>query len=133
MRSRDASTWELAYIGYNDYGPLIRLGRLEDADRLLAHCQQVFEDHNDLDQLANVFTARASLENARGNVAGALVFERTAIRYAYLRREPEDVAIDHHNLAVPREREPKTLSSPASPAASTPAPSSSRTSPPSAS
>jgi hypothetical protein len=97
--ARGASDWELAFTAYNDYGPLIYLDRFDDTDRLLADCQQVFEDHNDLDQLGNIFTARANLEDARGNLAGAVAFQQTAIRYHYLRREPEDVAADHYNLA----------------------------------
>ena len=99
LRSRGAGDYELAYIKYNDYLPLIRLGRLADAERLLAECQRVFEDHDDLDQLGNIFGARAQLESARGNPADAVVFEQTAIRYHYLRREPQDIGTDHNNLA----------------------------------
>lgn len=98
-RARDASDYHLAYTAFNDYSPLIELDRFDDADRLLVYCQQVFEHHNDLDQLGNVFSARARLEDARGNPAAALGFEQTAIRYHYLRSEPRDVATDHHNLA----------------------------------
>jgi tetratricopeptide (TPR) repeat protein len=98
-RARNVSDYEFAYAAYNNVGPLVNLGRLDDAERLMADCQQVFEDHDDLDQLGNVFAARAALEDERGRLAGALAFQKTAIRYAYLQREPRDVAISHHNLA----------------------------------
>src|SRR5262249_61303445 len=41
---RNASPRELAQTRYNDYGPLLRLGRIDDANRLLLWCQQVFDD-----------------------------------------------------------------------------------------
>jgi hypothetical protein len=59
----------------------------------------VFEDNDDLDRLSSVFTARADLEDERGNLTSALAFQKTAIRYSYLRRGPQDVAVDHNNLA----------------------------------
>jgi hypothetical protein len=99
MRARGATAYALAYNAFNNNGPLRRLGRLDDVERLLADCQRVFEDNEDLDQLGNIFGARALLETARGNPAGALAFQTTAIRYAYLRREPRDVALRHNNLA----------------------------------
>jgi tetratricopeptide (TPR) repeat protein len=98
-RARGASAYEIAYAAYNDSMPLRSLGRLDDAERLLAFCQQVFEDNEDLDQLGNVLTSRANLEAVRGNFIGAMEYVNTAIRYHYLRRDPSDVAIDHQCLA----------------------------------
>jgi hypothetical protein len=46
-----------------------------------------------------VLTARADLEDKRGNPAGAASLEHTALRYSYARPEPRDIAISHHNLA----------------------------------
>jgi tetratricopeptide (TPR) repeat protein len=100
MRTRGASAYDLAVFAFNDYAPFIRLGRVDDADRVLIGCQQIFEDNNDLDQLGNVFAARADLEDERGNLAEALAFQQTAIRYHYLRRDPDDIASDHNNLAI---------------------------------
>ena len=98
-RARNASDYELAFIAFNDYFPLIRLGRFDDAERLLAHCQQVFETYDDLDQLGNIFAARADLASTQGDHAGAVRFGQTAIRYFYLRREARDTSTSHHNLA----------------------------------
>ena len=98
-RTRGVSDYELAYTAFNDYAPLMRLGRLDDAEQLLAACQQVFEDNGDLDQLGNIFGARSDLEAERGNLAASLAFQKTAIRYHYLYRDPQDIAADHNNLA----------------------------------
>jgi len=99
LRARGATAHHRARVAFSDSGPLIHLGRLDDADRLLADCQQVFEDYGDLHQLGFVFGARANLEDERGNLTGALAFQQTAIRYSYLRRDPRDVANAHYNLA----------------------------------
>jgi tetratricopeptide (TPR) repeat protein len=99
MRARGASDYLLAYAAYNDSRPLRVLGRFDDLERLLTACQKVFEEYNDLDQLGNIASARANLEGARGNLEAALAFHLTSIRYAYLRREPRDVFIDHYNIA----------------------------------
>lgn len=99
MQARQAGAHEIARFQYNDYSPLLRLGRLGDAERLLAGCQQVFEEHGDLAQLGKVLSARADLESQRGNQTAALAFERTAIRYSYATSDPRDIAISHFNLA----------------------------------
>jgi tetratricopeptide (TPR) repeat protein len=98
-QARGAGAREVARTRFNDYGPLLRLGRLADAGLVLADCQQVFEDHYDLPLLGLVFTARADLEDMRGNQAGAVAFEQTALRYTYLRSDPRSLAASHHNLA----------------------------------
>ena len=46
-RQRGAGVHEVTRTRFNDAGPLIRLGRLGEAGRLLAECQRVFEDHAD--------------------------------------------------------------------------------------
>jgi tetratricopeptide (TPR) repeat protein len=98
-RARGAGTHEVARTRYNDAGPLIRLGRLEEAEQLLLGCQQVFEDYGDLALLAKVLGTRADLEDERGNLAAAIALEQTATRYIYARPEPADIAVGHHNLA----------------------------------
>jgi hypothetical protein len=47
VRQRGAGVYEVARTRFNDAEPLIRLGRLGEAGRLLAECQRVFEDHAD--------------------------------------------------------------------------------------
>jgi hypothetical protein len=98
-RQRGAGIHELTRTQFNDAGPLIRLGRLEDADRLLRQCQQVFEEHRDAIMLAGVLGVRAMLEYASGR-AGSANLERTALRLRYACRDPRAVEVSHHNLAV---------------------------------
>src|SRR5262249_2702865 len=77
---RNASPRELANPRYNDYGPLLRLNRLDDANRLLLWCQQVFDDNADTATLGKVFTARADLEDKLGHPDRAADLERLALR-----------------------------------------------------
>jgi hypothetical protein len=98
-RARGATGHELAVTRFNDYSPLIRLGRHDDADRLLRDCQQAFEDSGDIDHLGKVFGARAELEASRGHHHDAVRLQRQALRYSYLRPDPRGIVASHHNLA----------------------------------
>ena len=99
-RARGASDYEIIRFRYNDAGPLIQLGRLADAERLLLETQQAYEDQNDIGSLQQVLSTRAVLEIRRGRPQQALELERTAIRLAYIRPQPRDIAISHHQLAI---------------------------------
>jgi CHAT domain len=98
-QDRGAGLHDLTRTRVNDAFPLIRLGQLAEADRLLRDCQQVFEDHRDTPMLAVVLGTRAVLEDASGRAEVAADLERVAIRYRYARPEPRDIAVSHHNLA----------------------------------
>jgi hypothetical protein len=98
-RRRGAGVHEVTQTRVNDAGPLIELGRLDEAGRMLAECQRVFEDHADTPMLATVLTARASLESALGHRQTAVDLGRPALRLFYTRPEPRAIAVSHHNLA----------------------------------
>ena len=98
-RARGASAYEIIRFRYNDARPLIELGRLADAERILLETQQAYEDQNDIAGLQQVLSTRAFLEDSRGRPQQALELQRTAIRLAYVRPEPRDIAISHHQLA----------------------------------
>jgi CHAT domain len=98
-RQRGAGPHELTRTRFNDAGPLIELGRLAEADRLLRQCQQVFEDHRDTPSLAAVLSVRAVLEDESGRAGAAADLARAAIRLRYARPEPRGIAASHHNLA----------------------------------
>ena len=66
-RERGAGVHEVTQTRFNDAGPLIELGRLAEAGRLLADCQRVFEDHADTAKLARVLGTRAALEDELGH------------------------------------------------------------------
>jgi CHAT domain len=100
QRQRGAGVHEVTRTRFNDAGPLIRLGRVGEAGRLLAECQRVFEDHADTPMLAMVLGTRASLEAALGRWQAAADLARAVLRLAYARPEPRGIAASHHNLAI---------------------------------
>lgn len=98
-RRRGASPHETARTRFNDYGPLLRLGRLAEADQLLRECQEVFDTAGDITRLGMVYSARADLEASRGHHRDAADLERTALRLTYTRPNPRIISGLHHNLA----------------------------------
>ena len=99
-RERGAGAHERARTRFNDAVPLIRLGRLAEAGRLLRDCQQVFEEHRDIPALAAVLSTRANLEAALGHREAAADLARTSLRLRYARPNPRDIAVSHHILAI---------------------------------
>ena len=69
-RARGASALEVARTRYNDYGPLIGLGRYGEAHALLMECREVFESEGYLQGLGTVFSALADLEDDLGHRQG---------------------------------------------------------------
>jgi tetratricopeptide (TPR) repeat protein len=100
VKSRGATDLHLARTSFNDYFPLIRLKRQDEAWGLLWACKAVFERERSIEGLGVVFTALANLMNESGQVDQAVSFQETGLRYSYLFGDPERIAIDHHNLAV---------------------------------
>jgi hypothetical protein len=98
-RQRGAGLHDITRTRFNDAGPMIRLGQLEQAGRLLRECQQVFEGQADTISLGTVLSTRAVLENVLGHRDAAAEFERTAIRFRYARPDPHNIMISHNNLA----------------------------------
>ncbi|WP_086922024.1 NB-ARC domain-containing protein, partial [Variovorax sp. JS1663] len=103
-RVRGAGALELAATHFNDYGPLLELGRLDDARTLLLHCRRVFEAERDPEGLGKVFSALAELEDKTGAPDKAAGFERWALGYKYQVGDPDGCSISHHNLANYLER-----------------------------
>jgi tetratricopeptide (TPR) repeat protein len=100
QRARGASPYGIIGVRYNDAGPLIELGRWDDAERILLETQQANEDQNDIAGLYQVLGTRAFLEYTRGRTQQALELQRTAIRLGYVRADPFHIAISHHQLAL---------------------------------
>ncbi|MGH3975622.1 MAG: AAA family ATPase, partial [Pseudonocardiaceae bacterium] len=99
QRRRGASPHDTAGTRFNDYGPLLRLGRLAEADQLLRECQEVFDTAGDITALGAVYSARADLEAARGHHRDAAELQRTALRLTYPRPDPRTISVSHHDLA----------------------------------
>src|SRR5439155_8547731 len=77
----------------------LRLGRLDETEQVLLSCQQVFEDHNDLQNLGKTLGARADLSYERGRYRDAITLQHTALRLEYTQPDPAAIATSHHNLA----------------------------------
>lgn len=99
QRSRSAPPLQLAGTDFNDYGPMLRLGRLEAASSLLTHCRKAFQAAGDVAGIGKVLSAQADLQDKRRHPDTAVQLERTALRYKYSADDPRDMAISHNNLA----------------------------------
>ncbi len=99
QRRRGANPQEIARARFHDYLPLLRLGRLTEADHLLRDCQDVFDTTGDITQLAVIHAARADLENTRDHPADAVELQRTSLRLCYLHPDPHEISTAHHHLA----------------------------------
>lgn len=98
-QARGAEALEVARRRFNDYGPLLRLRRYDDARGLLLGCRAVYEAERYVTGLGRVYSALADLEDNEGNRPAAVRFQEIALGYKYQAGQPEDCAISHHNLA----------------------------------
>jgi CHAT domain len=99
-RDRAATAAEIARARFNDYGPLLRLGRIDQALALLLECRQIFQDARDIQMLGKTLSALADTENKRGHGDAAIRLERDALRYKYLAGDVIAVAVSYHNLGL---------------------------------
>jgi tetratricopeptide (TPR) repeat protein len=98
QRDRHAPAAVIARTRYNNYYPLLHLGRTEEALAVLRECRQVFRDARDTLMLGKTLSALADVEEARGHGEAAIRLERDGLRYAYLAGDAEGIAIGYHNL-----------------------------------
>jgi hypothetical protein len=98
LRGRRAPATDIAFSRFNDYFPLLRLGRTGEALDLLLECRQVFQDAHDTRMLGNTLSALADTENQRGHGDAAIRLERDALRYLYLAGDVTGIAVSYHNL-----------------------------------
>ncbi|MBO0805289.1 MAG: CHAT domain-containing protein [Nocardiopsaceae bacterium] len=98
QHARHAPAREMARTRFGDYGPLLRLGRTDEALDLLLECRQVFHDTGDIEALGATLSALANTEDKRGHDDAALRLERDALRYAYLNAKVTGIATSYHNL-----------------------------------
>ena len=98
MRDRGAPAAVIARATFNDYGPLLRLGRTDQALALLLECRQAFQDARDIEMLGKTFSALADIEDLRGHGDASILIQRDALRYTYLGGDVIAVAVGYHNL-----------------------------------
>jgi hypothetical protein len=99
QESRGASATERAQAAFNTYQALLRLGRPDDARRLLYQCRAVFEAHHDIRMLGKTLGALARVEEDQGRLDRALSLEGDAIRFSYLAGDPSEIRIRHRYYA----------------------------------
>jgi tetratricopeptide (TPR) repeat protein len=99
-KSRGTSALDVARTRYNDYGPLLRLGRFDEAGKLLLECRGVFGAEGGPYELGMVYSALGTLEDELGHSERASDYQQTALRYRYLVGDPGECAISHFNLAI---------------------------------
>jgi hypothetical protein len=97
-RERRAPAADIVRTRFNDYGPLLRLGRTGQALDLLLDCRQAFQDANDIQGLGTVLGALADTEDKRGHGDAAIRLQRDALRYTYLAGDVAAIAAGYHNL-----------------------------------
>jgi hypothetical protein len=104
-KERGTDPLRIAEARVNDYEPLLRMQRYNDARGLLMSCRAVAERERSIEMLSIVYTALADLEDKTGNRAAAVRFEEVSLGYAYQVGHPEECAVSHHNLANYLERQ----------------------------
>ncbi|WP_346619588.1 AAA family ATPase [Blastococcus montanus] len=104
QRRRGAGPHGLARTRFSDYGPLLRLDRLAQADQLLRACQNQYEQAGDTARVGMVLGARADLADRQGHREAAQGHTQVALRYLYVSGRPREIATGHHNLAIGQQR-----------------------------
>ena len=97
---REASNLSRMRTRFNDYFPLIRLGRLDEAGGLLDECRACFGEERYRRGQGQLSSAFAHLAHERGEAAEALRSEPVALRDKYAADSPESIAISHYNLGL---------------------------------
>jgi tetratricopeptide (TPR) repeat protein len=97
-RRRGAAAADLARTRYSDYGPLLSLGRYDEALAVVQECKAAAEQDADIEMLGVVFGALAEIEDARGHREVAIDRCKDALRYMYRTGNPTDVAGGHSRL-----------------------------------
>ncbi|MBV7333852.1 tetratricopeptide repeat protein [Chloroflexi bacterium TSY] len=98
-RALGQSEHELARTRFNRYGPLLRLGRLDEAQQVLEGCLATFREADDLVAQATTLSALASLWNQLGDVAQAVTLAEQALTVHNRLPDPSNRAMSHGNLS----------------------------------
>jgi len=98
IKRREGGQDVLARTRFSDYGPLIELGRLDEAEQTIESYQDALDD-DDLQGLSMVLQARAALADHRGHLGLARQIGSESLRMAYLTVDSLDIARSHQNLA----------------------------------
>jgi tetratricopeptide (TPR) repeat protein len=99
QRALGMAEHEIARTRFNRYGPLKRLGKLDEAQAVLEGCLEVFRRAGDVGLEAKALSALADVWHALGDRGQALALARQAL--ALQERSPDLAgrAVSHNNLA----------------------------------
>ena len=89
---------ELAVTSFNRYAPLLRLGRLDEAQRVLEGCLGVFRSAGAVNHEASCLSALADFWNERNEIGEAIALARQALAVRNTLPDPWERAISHDNL-----------------------------------
>ncbi|WP_327035025.1 hypothetical protein [Micromonospora ureilytica] len=98
VQRRGAAEAEVAFFWFNDAHALIQLGRFDEARKVLAYCQRVFDEHGAELSLSRAIGTGALLAAKQGNLAEAVALEQTALRLGYRHPLAADLAAGHQLL-----------------------------------
>jgi tetratricopeptide (TPR) repeat protein len=98
---------ELAGTRFNLYGPLLRLGRLDKAQRVLEGCLTVFRSAGAVNAEARCLSALANLWKERNEIGEAIALERQALAVRNTLPVPSARAASHDNLGNYLEKDGK--------------------------
>ncbi len=96
-RNRGAPPLVLAEDRFNDYTPLLALGRLGEATQLLEDCRYTFEAEQSFTSIGFVLGALAQLEALWITRRPPSPIRSRVCSYHYLAGRPDDCAIGHFN------------------------------------
>jgi tetratricopeptide (TPR) repeat protein len=98
-RNLGQSELELTRTRFNQHTPLLGLGQLGEAQRLLESCLAVYRAEEYLNGQQRVLSALARVWKERGDLAKAVSLERQALAICNRLPDPAERAISHNNLA----------------------------------
>lgn len=99
-KANGESAYTLANYRFHRYIPLLKLGKLKEAQRVLEVCMQEFRQFDDLEDKARVLSALAEVSSERDDFTQAIALERQALTMYERLANPSDCAISHGNLSV---------------------------------
>lgn len=99
MRLLGEGEHELARVRFNQYGPLLRLGRLDAAQALLEGCLESFRRADDQIAQAGTLSALADLWDERGDHDQAAALQRRTLAFRDRLPDLVDRAISHDRLS----------------------------------
>ena len=106
-RALGAEKVDLTGTRFNQYGPLMELGRLDEAQRVLEGCLSVFRSAGVAASEAKCLSGLAAVWDERNEPSEAIALERQALAVRNTLPDPSERAISHGNFGNYLERDGK--------------------------